>query len=239
MEAAPWALIAYTSFIWWASAGEKKSGLAEDEDGEDEQDRALLMAGDGGGAVEDEMDDLCKEMAIVGYFHRLTSLVFATVSDAISRVDGERIRRDSPATGGVNLEEGGEGLGILSAQANFGERDDGAVEDTNQQEEEESHHIAPRNNGDDEDDDDENAPLLRPSKINDTPKDDDDALENESSSSLDQPTVVISTADMTQMGLDVWSSADRSFVEELVRVWWGRTAVVSGGRVQCCGIRVL
>lgn len=51
--------------------------------------------------------------------------------------------------------------------------------------------------------------------------------------------VSITTADMTNMGLDIWSPADRVFVEELARMWWGREARVDTARFRCCGVAVL
>ena len=66
-----------------------------------------------------------------------------------------------------------------------------------------------------------------------TDADDQPLLEPES----DEP-VEISSEDMEQMGLDIWSAADRKFVEELVRLWWGRQADVRGGKIECCGIRL-
>ena len=50
--------------------------------------------------------------------------------------------------------------------------------------------------------------------------------------------VYVSSEDLMRMGLDVWSESDRKFVEELIGLYWGREAVVEGGRVECCGIRV-
>lgn len=94
---------------------------------------------------------------------------------------------------------------------------------------------------DEEDDDeeeeeeqDENAPLLPPAP-NTTASD----MQAEAEDETDLPNVILTSTDLTQMGLDIWSSADRSFVEEFVHVWWGRKAVVQGGRVECCGVRVL
>ena len=51
--------------------------------------------------------------------------------------------------------------------------------------------------------------------------------------------VVVESEDVVRMGLDVWSEGDRRFVEELVDFYWGRKAEVQGGRVDCCGIRIL
>ena len=45
--------------------------------------------------------------------------------------------------------------------------------------------------------------------------------------------------DVSAMGLDVWSRGDRDFVQEVVKVWWGREARVRGGGVECCGVRIL
>ena len=53
-----------------------------------------------------------------------------------------------------------------------------------------------------------------------------------------QEAVFVGTEDMARMGLDVWSQADRKFVEELVALYWGRKAEVQGARVECCGVRL-
>lgn len=51
--------------------------------------------------------------------------------------------------------------------------------------------------------------------------------------------VEINTEDIVRMGLDPWSNSDRTFVEGMLQVWWGRTADVRGARVDCCGVRIL
>lgn len=252
IESTPWALIAYTSFIWWASAGEKKRGLGADDEqqvSEDEQDRALLLSGQDeaeteegeGQEGEESLGGLSKETAIVGYFHRLTGLIFTTVSDAISRVDGEDVRRgggdytkytddneNEGAGRGESREEAVQGLGLMSPSDE--PADTAAGKDAEGREGEDADTaVAAPSTGEGEDE-----PLLPQASSSKTPS---------LSSSLDEerPTALvdITSEDMAQMGLDVWSSADRSFVEELVLLWWGREAVVRGGRVECCGVRVL
>lgn len=267
VESTPWALIAYTSFIWWASAGEKKRGFGvggEEEElgegGEEELDRALLlgMAVDGrDGELDLDVDDerdrhwgqgqgqngdgyfagirrenggtgLAKETAIVGFFQRLTGLIFATVSDAISRVDGEDVRRGE-GEAQTDTDSGGEvrtNADVAALEVGHDDQEEDVDDD------------------DDDDEGDENAPLLSPDKINHKNKtqplaNGTEAGEEGEEGEEDQPTVLITASDMAQMGLDVWSSADRVFVEEFVRVWWGRRGVVKGGRVECCGFRVL
>jgi hypothetical protein len=181
--------------VWWASAGEKRSGPNEEEEAEQEQDRSLLMTN------PDVMEavtpghsdqDVPQEVAIVSYFQRLTSLIFTTVSDAISRQDGEEVRRDS------NVE---------TNRYRDTENDEAAV---------------------DGDADADQGALY----------DDDTQSLIEGEEGQDEP-IEISQEDMSAMGLDIWSAADRTFVEELVKLWWGRTASVQGGRVECCGVRLL
>ncbi|KAK2839218.1 hypothetical protein FQN49_006356, partial [Arthroderma sp. PD_2] len=66
---------------------------------------------------------------------------------------------------------------------------------------------------------DDDQPLLR------TPDEDD--------------IITITSSDITNMGLDAWSHADKVFVVELVNVWWGRKAQVEGSHIQCCGVRII
>ncbi|KAH0827253.1 hypothetical protein AYO21_09100 [Fonsecaea monophora] len=80
VEPPSWSRMAYTSFVWWASAGDRREGFAEGEEHEIERDSTLLYG-------EDE-EEQSREVAVVAYFHRLTATIFQTVTAAISRVDG-------------------------------------------------------------------------------------------------------------------------------------------------------
>lgn len=195
VEPVSWSVVAYTSLVWWASAGEKRSGPNEDEEAEQEQDRSLLMTD--ANAMEavtagPSDHDIPQEIAIVSYFQRLTSLIFTTLSDAISRHDGEEVRRDgSVGTNGYRDAETEETAVDEDADA-----DQAAIDENNTQ------------------------PLITETEAQ------DDSIE-------------IMPEDMTTMGLDIWSAGDRAFVEELVKLWWGRSAFVNGGRIECCGIQLL
>ena len=81
VEPASWSQVAYTSLLWWASAGDTRAGLSEAEQSEQEMDLALL---DSGGADDDDDDDdgRTKEIVVVAYFRRLTGLLF----DATARI---------------------------------------------------------------------------------------------------------------------------------------------------------
>ena len=179
IEPQSWPALAYSSFMWWASAGEKRTDLDEETD----HDSALLSdfhreynegyndspqrprsggngkskspgtPGDGEGGKGMEM-----EMALIAYFHRLTALMFRVLAEVVDSAEGEGTA-------------GGDGEG--------------------------------------------NEELLAKKEA-----------------------VFVAREDMARMGLDVWSQADRKFVEELVALYWGRRAEVQGARVECCGVRI-
>lgn len=197
IEPLSWPRLAYTSFLWWASAGEKRTGLSEDEEEQDEQDTSLLpnthQSGLAHPGLQSNEIDQPREIALIAYFRRLTTLIFTTLADAVARQDA--------------LDESDE---ILPA----GEyRDDP-----------------------DDDDDDTEIEAERFSVEHDTnpllPTPSNDKAE-------DLPAVSITSTDISEMGLDMWSATDRVFMEELLQVWWGRRANVSGVRIRCCGIPLL
>ena len=158
--------------MWWASAGEKSA----ERDGEEELDSSLwrdfgeymslspnVMREDGEDSRENRNDSWGSgrtggpEMAIIAYFHRLTTCILGTLGEVVDIWDADG-------------EEGGE---------------DGQDQERR----------------------------------------------------LD--TVIVGSEDVTRMGLDPWNEADRRFVSELVELYWGRRAEVRGGRVDCCGVRIL
>ena len=100
IEPQSWSALAYSSFMWWASAGEQRADLDE----EAEHDSALLhepsyysddsprrprssritpdMAG-----TEEAPAGL--EVAVIAYFHRLTALIFRTLADVVDASEGD------------------------------------------------------------------------------------------------------------------------------------------------------
>ena len=95
IEPMSWPALAYTSFMWWASAGEKPADLDE----EVEQDAALLhdhwisnaspsersrpSPKSNVGSDEENPEVIMSEMALIAYFHRLTTLTFSTLADIV------------------------------------------------------------------------------------------------------------------------------------------------------------
>ncbi|EXJ54854.1 uncharacterized protein A1O5_12920 [Cladophialophora psammophila CBS 110553] len=80
VEPASWSRMAYTSFVWWASAGDRREGFADGEEHEIERDSSLLLDG--------SEEEQTREVAVVAYFHRMTAAIFQTVAAAIARADG-------------------------------------------------------------------------------------------------------------------------------------------------------
>lgn len=115
VEPLSWPLLAYTSFIWWASAGEKSSEASSEET---EQDARLLLTEDSStypmhqpgsshrsSGLFHEGSSPPQEIAIVTYFRRLTTQIFTVLSDAIVRHDGEYLdAEDSDTTAALTPE---------------------------------------------------------------------------------------------------------------------------------------
>lgn len=212
VEPLSWTRLAYTSFIWWASAGEKRDGLsAEEEEQQIEQDTRLLasietLSGHFTGSLgrrniqPDETAKQPPEIALVAYFRRLTTQIFVTLSDVIARHDNEdldNLPEDDPGDPPYQDEDDENDPSTVGARQTI------------------------------QNDDDDNAPLLRSRDRS-----------HKDGTTADEP-VKITSEDMTEMGLDAWSGTDRIFVEELARVWWRREARVDTARIRCCGVTIL
>lgn len=136
VEPQSWASLAYSGFMWWASAGEQ---LLSEEQEEAAQDAALLADLNGpygssmpksrrsnsqldllmtdsisslvGNRATTEEGDAHIELAIIAYFHRLTSQMLTVLSDLVDSDEqaypqGERYQDEEPTSGsGENDDE--------------------------------------------------------------------------------------------------------------------------------------
>lgn len=224
VEPISWSQVAYTSFMWWASAGENATAGLE-QDIENEQDSGLLLANlrdshDQNETGADQVyrvprhsmtgldsSSVTKETALVSYFHRLTTLIFTTIAEIIVREDDTLPPQYTDQIHQASSENESEDHEPNSTPINHS-----ALPSSDQASASEP----------ELDNSNDNAPLLP------------------SDGPGPEPAIIqIHPEDMTRMGLDIWSASDRVFVEELVGVWWGRKARVRGGEVRCCGVRVL
>ena len=180
VEPASWSQVAYTSLLWWASAGDTRAGLSEAEQSEQEMDLALLDSDQDG-------DGRTKEIVLIGYFRRLTGMLFNATARIVQGVDVQNKNDNEPAGTEEDADEDG---------------DDGR-----------------RQNGEE----DEQRLLLSGQN---TDSDSDEALD-------------ISSEDMSAMGLDMWSTSDKQFIQDFLYIWWGRQAKIRGMGVECCGVKII
>ncbi|KAL1630290.1 hypothetical protein SLS56_005115 [Neofusicoccum ribis] len=111
IEPSTWAALAYSGFMWWASAGEKDASLSEEAD----RDRALLgdlsdfmTVSHGSLRSSDEamaqtwyQGAAAPHTAIIAYFHRLTAEIFSTLGDIVDAADEEHEEQDEVAENSV------------------------------------------------------------------------------------------------------------------------------------------
>lgn len=109
IEPLSWSALAYSGFMWWASAGERHITM----DDEFSSDHALLddlvstpahetprsrasSRAFASGVLGGTEGQAKKETAIIAYFHRLTALIMTTLSDIVDATDSDDERnRDS------------------------------------------------------------------------------------------------------------------------------------------------
>ncbi|RYP21959.1 hypothetical protein DL767_009162 [Monosporascus sp. MG133] len=233
VEPLSWAALAYSGFMWWASAGEQGRS---DEAEEAAYDAALLadlssssfptfapstssalmntnasagpsvdlsisvgsLAAAGQQQQQHQQqgpDEARVELAIITYFHRLTTGILGTLADVVN--SGGSDGSDSDPDPG---NDGDDGRG-----------DESAVED----EDENEALLGGANNADDDGDDDGDQETRRGGRG-----------------------IRIGSQAMADMGLDVWSGSDAAFVREVVERYFDRRAYVEGKGVEVCGVRV-
>ncbi|KAI1313673.1 hypothetical protein F5Y03DRAFT_104783 [Xylaria venustula] len=121
VEPTSWTALAYSGFMWWASAGEK---LRSDEAEEAAQDASLFSndlasstmsmnmprTADIAASVSSltprrsstaasaplDIDEARAELAIIGYFHRLTTQFFSALADAVDNTSDSGVGDESP-----------------------------------------------------------------------------------------------------------------------------------------------
>lgn len=233
VEPMTWAALAYSGFMWWASAGEQRRSDEAEEQAYDNSLIADLLpapsmhpprepsgqrrpsgsfnvtAVQEGGVMGDSVTSLTArratgtdgpsplgtgdsadteeerartELAIITYFHRLTSGILSTLAEVVEATeDYDETDESRPQTGEGGQEEGG-GEG-------------------------------------------QSDPLLRGNA-------------GGGGEEVSRPQVRVDSDALAAMGLDVWSSADAEFVGQVVGRYFGREARVEGKGVELCGLRV-
>lgn len=241
VEPTTWAALAYSGFIWWASAGEQGHS---DEVDELAHDSALLAdltgntpkmtgrtprrtsfgtasstgnnAGERGimesvaslaaqrdGAQETSDDEQARiELAIIAYFHRLTTSILTVLADLVDSADDDDLLDLDIDPNAVGEEEYRDDYNNDDDQTGllYGQEQSGIPRDHHQGEGEEDH-------------------------------------EAEYEGSL-RGWVRVDSEALAHMGLDVWSKSDADFVSELTKRYFRRRAYVENKGVEVCGLKV-
>lgn len=217
-EPQSWSALAYNSFMWWASAGENRTDMDEEEDGDalllpSRQPRADSLGntrlskspgGGGRGGMMDGAEDISGtgrggigiEMSIIAYFHRFTAQILKTLADVVDAADVDLVVEAAEVDGhapSADVDDHDAGGGDAAA-------DSGGTQSS--------------------------APGPGP------------RAEDHADTDASRSEIVIESEDMQRMGLDVWSENDREFARGLVGLYWGRRCVVRGGRFDVCGVRL-
>ena len=193
-EPLSWTALAYNGYMWWASAGEQ---LRSEEQEEFSRDTALLadltpaprtpmslsQASSRADPLAESLSSLAAhrssasaptddnearlELAVIAYFHRLTTQMLSILSDLVEAAD------EAYPTYTDDEDQTGEDEALLGDE-------DGTV----------------------------------------------------------GPPVMLDSRAMENMGLDVWSASDATFLQDLIRIYFGRSVKIEGKGVEVCGVRV-
>lgn len=234
VEPMTWAALAYSGFMWWASAGEQRRS---DEGEEAAHDNGLLadlipapspsaqpqqrrasgsfnvtgsmgIGGGGGGGMNDSITSLTARRATAGDGGLFISQNGDDDVDASDEED--RARRELGIITYFHRLTAGV-LGTLAEVVAAAEEDytDLDVSRTQSEDEHEESEQLLRQNGEGDGEDVDGRPEVR-----------------------------VDSEALAAMGLDVWSPADADFVREAVARYFNRRARVEGKGVEVCGMRV-
>jgi len=112
VESSTWSELAYSSFLWWATAGEKDDSLLEEESldlgllgsvselarhmadekrykDEDDTNSSRADASSSSSASESRRKDARLEMEMISYFHQLSKSIFDVCSEVLTREDNQ------------------------------------------------------------------------------------------------------------------------------------------------------
>ncbi|KAL9094986.1 MAG: hypothetical protein Q9165_002588 [Trypethelium subeluteriae] len=216
-EPKTWSALAYSSFLWWASAGERDPASPSDQDDEEAADGALFSVSAASlapspspardarrrGSVRSRPRSGVfaaggggREMVVMAYFQGWTAGLVEGLAGVVERESGD-VGVEVGVGDGVDGREAGREREGEEEEGREGSGSDGGERDGD-------------GDGDGEDDAQED---LEP--------------------------VLVTADDLAKLGLDSWSASDKAFVEEAMRLWFGREADVKTSGVECCGVRIL
>jgi hypothetical protein len=209
VERVSWPELAYTSFMWWASAGEQQDSFLSRQEEADEDETIPLLSlfgnwnkskgrsSDSDGGSDEDEDDADRTTAI--------DMENSTSSLPRRRINRHSIyRRRSTSTGPLNTEPA---LDVVTYFHRLTTRFFTILASVlDHQQELDSSSIV------------NNEQQILPNKVGD-----------------DLEALYISTQDMQRLGLDVWSANDHEFLTGMCKRWFGRDVKLEKPGVDLCG----
>lgn len=221
IEPMTWAALAYSGFMWWASAGEQRRSDEAEETAHDNGLLADLIPANPTPAVPQQRRQS-------GSFN-VTGITSANnMGDSVTSLTARRAPTADGAVAGADEEDEDEARRELGIITYFHRLTAGVLgtlaEVVASQEEEYSDVEVSRQQSEDEGEDSEQLLAAQ--------------TERSDAQELFRAQVRVDSEALAAMGLDVWSNADAQFVKEIVDRYFNRRARVEGKGVEVCGLRV-
>lgn len=121
VEPLSWSALAYSGFMWWASAGEQRLHSEEESDADAGLLSGLSLSPSAPQTPKPPLQSVTsvktegeakQEMGIIAYFHRLTTQILTTLSDIVDVTDSDDEREDGEL---LENEENGPAVYVSSA----------------------------------------------------------------------------------------------------------------------------
>lgn len=214
VEPSTWAALAYSGFMWWASAGEQRRG----EEAEEATRDAALFA---------QLTPLSPKMQRSSSFAGPLGLGGVGLADSVSSLTARRMfGGEGSGGGGTNASMDGDDeqarieLAIIAYFHRF----------TTQM-------LSVLANIIDTSDDDDMLGIAATDGSEDSPEG-TGLLRRPVEGGDSHDWVRVDSEALANMGLDMWSKSDADFVREFVPKYFGRRPYVEGKGVEVCGLRV-
>ena len=246
VEPQSWSALGYDSFMWWASAGEKRTDMDEEE----ESDRALFptTARMTASPIPPESGGMTSQTRLESGDPRTPVTAGGkTPTTAVTSADpAEPLAIETSIIAFFHrfterlLRVLAEIIDLEDEEQDGPDGSDGsptAYKDAVQPDNESGVRRRDNNNGDSSHVQTDGGPS-KPSHRSTSASAVSDRDMDSAAADDDRPAVELSNDDLLRMGLDVWSESDRLFVRDLVALYWGLECVVRRTGIECCGVRI-
>lgn len=227
VEPMTWAALAYSGFIWWASAGEQRQSDEAEEAAHDNGLLADLIPSPAPGHPQQHRRP-SGSFNVTGMSGAVSESTTSLIARRSTTIDGFVSGWGDQAEGGDDEGRARVELGIITYFHRLTTSVLGTLSEIVAATDEDDYTDldVSRSPSEPEGGDDSERLLPQPEE--------DGELDHEYAG----PEVRVDSEALAAMGLDVWSNADAAFVKEVVARYFNRRARVEGKGIEVCGLRV-